>query len=84
MALERDKRRHELINVHQVIGDKDVINYLKNSDHDVVEGLFYNAKRFGLATFVFQEQQYHITRNKDFSFTIELSEVQEVTPESLA
>ena len=84
MALEHNVKRHELINVHQVIGDKDVINYLKNADHDVVEGLFYNAKRHGAARFDFGGQQYDIIHNKDFTFSIQLSETQDITPESMA
>lgn len=82
MPLERNVPRKELINVHQVMGDKDAIIYLKNADHDVVEGLFYTAKKYGTATFVFAGQRFDILRNKDFSFTIQLSESQELTPES--
>ncbi len=82
MPLERNVPRKELINVHQVMGDKEAIIYLKNADHDVVEGLFYTAKRYGKSTFDFAGQRFDILRNKDFSFTIQLSENQELTPES--
>lgn len=82
MAITRNVPRRELINVHQVEGDKNAIIYLKNADHEVVEGLFYTAKKYGKTTFIFSGSQYDILRNKDFSFTIQLSEDQELTPES--
>lgn len=72
----------ELINVHQIRGDKNAIIYLKNADHDVVEGLFYTAKRYGIATFIFQGQRFDLLRNRDFSFTVGLSDDQELNPES--
>ncbi|MEK7537424.1 MAG: hypothetical protein AAB619_00420 [Patescibacteria group bacterium] len=84
MPLPNDKPRRELINVHQVEGDKDAIVYLKNADHDVVEGLFYTAKRYGITTLIFQGRRYDLVRNKDFSFTVRLSDDQELTPESFA
>ncbi len=70
MALER-KAVPELINVHQVYAHKDVIRFLKNSDKEFVEGLFYQAKRYGRAEFEFSDVSYVILRNRDFSFTIE-------------
>lgn len=83
MAVKKE-RRLELINVHQVVGDKDVIRYLKNADHDVVEGLFYQAKRYGLVQFWFEDQQYDLVRNRDFSFSVRLTENQNLSPEQLA
>lgn len=74
----------ELINVHQIMGDKNAIIYLKSADHDVVEGLFYTAKRYGIATFIFQGQRFDLLRNRDFSFTVGLSDDQELNPESFA
>ncbi len=76
--------KRELINVHQIEGDKEAIIYLKNADHNVVEGLFYTAKRYGLATFVFNGLQYEMARNRDFSFIVRLSEDQNLTPETFA
>lgn len=84
MSLDRTKGRPELINVHQVVGDADAITYLKNADHDVVEGLFYTSKRYGIATFIFQEQRFDLVRNKDFTFTVRLSDDQILTPEAFA
>lgn len=83
MSLRDTRQQKELINVHQVQGDKDALIYLKNADHDIVEGWFYNAKRYGMATFIFQGQQYDLVRNKDFTFTVRLSDEQTLTPESL-
>ncbi len=74
----------QLINVHRVIGDHDGIQYLKNADHDVVEGLFSQAKRFGRAQFVYQSMNYDMIRNRDFSFTIRLSEDQDTSPEQFS
>lgn len=84
MALPSAQPHRELINVHQVIGDKEIIRYLKNADHDVVEGFFYTAKRYGINTFIYQDQRYDIVRNKDFSFTVRLSDDQVLTPESFS
>lgn len=78
------KVERELINVHIVNGDKEGIRYLKNAEHDLVEGLFYNAKHNGLSSFIYQGVQYDMVRNKDFSFTIRLSEEQRFSPESFA
>lgn len=74
----------ELINVHRVIGDKDAIIFLKNADHNFVEGLFYQSKRYGEAEFYFQNLKYLVTRNKDFSFLIHLSDEQDVSTEQFA
>ena len=74
----------ELINVHRVIGDKDAIIFLKNADHDVVEGWFYQAKHYGHAQFQFQGLNYDITRNRDFSFTIKISEEQTLSAEEFS
>ncbi len=84
MALPTARPKRELINVHQVEGNKDAILYLKNADHNVVEGLFYTAKRYGISTFIFQDQRYDLVRNKDFSFTVRLSDDQVLTPESFS
>lgn len=82
--MNRRTQGFELINVHQVRGDADAIVYLKNSDHDVVEGLFYQAKHTGSVRFEFRGQTYLLTRNRDFSFTIELDKEQTLSPESLS
>lgn len=83
MALPK-KQTTELINVHRVQGDKDAILYLKNADHEIVEGFFYQAKRFGRAEFEFRDLKYVIERNRDFSFTVRLSDEQEVSTEQFA
>lgn len=74
----------ELINVHQVRGDKGAIIFLKNAEHDFVEGLFYHAKRYGRSEFFFRDEKYIITKNKDASFLIEPDEEQDVSTESFA
>lgn len=80
MALKRPVIQ-QLINVHQVTGDKAVIHYLQNLEKDFVEGLFYHAKRFGKADFIFGESKYEIIRQRDFSFTIALAEEQSISTE---
>lgn len=84
MAIPTSQPTVELINVHRVIGDKDVIIYLKNADHDIVEGLFYQAKRYGHSRFQYHSLNYDIRRNKDFSFTIGVSEEQTISTEQFA
>lgn len=84
MVRLKEQPQVELINVHQVRGDKDAIVYLKNADHDFVEGLFYTAKRYGRSNFEFRDLQYDMIKNKDSSFTIQLAEEQEVTTEQFA
>ncbi len=83
MAIPR-KQTVEFINVHRVSGDKDALLYLKNADHDVVEGFFYQAKHYGKSQFIFQNQNYDILRNRDFSFTVKLSDEQEISTEQFA
>lgn len=78
------KEEFELINVHQVKGEKDVIIFLKNADHEFVEGLFYQAKHYGQSIFYFRSLKYNITRNRDTSFTIAPSEDQDLATEAYA
>lgn len=83
MALKRPVVQ-QLINVHKVTGDKAAIHFLQNSEKDFVEGLFYHAKKYGHAEFYFNESQFEILRNKDFSFTIQVSPEQPVSTEQFA
>lgn len=80
MPLDR-KIEDDLINVHRVHGDKNAIIFLKNSEHEYVEGLFYQAKHYGRSLFYFQGLRYDIMRNKDSSFSISMSEEQEINTE---
>lgn len=80
----RSENPFELINVHRVSGVPEIVQYLKNADHEVVEGLFYNAKHHGMVSFVYNGQRYDMIRNRDFSFTVALSADQELTPESFS
>lgn len=83
MPLERPKI-NELINVHRVIGEKPAIIFLKNSEKDYVEGLFFQAKHMGTATFFFRDLKFEVIRNKDYSFTIRTSQDQELNAEQFA
>lgn len=83
MTLDR-KPVAEMINVHRVFGDKDVIVFLKLSEKDFVEGLFYNAKRTGRAEFFYRDLRHEIIRNKDTSFTVRLDPEQDFTIEQFA
>lgn len=84
MAIGKREPVIELINVHQVRGDKDAIIFLKEAEHEYVERLFYTAKKYGRSEFMFREDKYEILRNKDFSFTIQISPEQELYTEQLA
>lgn len=84
MPLFQRQPTFELINVHRVQADKDVMLFLKNAEKDFVEGLFYTAKRYGRSSFQFKGETFDIKKNKDSSFTILLSENQNLTPESLS
>ncbi|MBI3572916.1 MAG: hypothetical protein HY092_01815 [Candidatus Kerfeldbacteria bacterium] len=81
MALPKDRPRIEYINVHQIRGDKNGILFLKNADHEYVEGLFYDAKRRGAISFETNGVKYDLRRNKDFTFTVALSDDQEMFTE---
>lgn len=74
----------ELINVHQVHGEKAAIIFLKSAEKDFVEGLFYTAKRYGRSEFFFRDQRYDVKRNKDASFTVAISEDQSLSTEAFA
>lgn len=74
----------ELINVHRVIGDKEVMKFLKNADHEFVEGLFYTAKRYGRSEFFFQDLKYEMLRNRDFSFTVQVAVEQDFSTEQFS
>lgn len=83
MALDH-KVEPELINVHKIYGHKEVIRFLKNSGHDFVEGLFYNAKHTGSAMFYFADERWELFRNDDGSFTAKKSVDVDFSTESLA
>jgi hypothetical protein len=74
----------ELINVHQVLAEKDIILYLRMGDPGFVESLFYKAKHTGQATFEYRGRIYEINRNKDGSYTAKLSEEQTFNTESFS
>lgn len=84
MATAKREPILELINVHQVKGDKDAIIFLKQAEHEFVEHLFYTAKRYGRSEFYFRDKKFDIIRNKDFSFSIQLSQDQILATEELA
>lgn len=83
MALDH-KVEPELINVHKIYGHKEVIRFLKNSGHEFVEGLFYNAKHTGSASFIFADVRYDLLRNNDGSFTAAPTQDIDYSTESLA
>lgn len=83
MALDH-KVEPELINVHKIYGHKEVIRFLKNSGHEFVEGLFYNAKHTGSASFTFADVRYDLLRNNDGSFTVAPTRDIDYNTESLA
>lgn len=74
----------ELINVHKVFASKDIIAYLRLGDQDVTEGLFYQAKRWGRVTFAYRGRNYDIVKNKDGSFSINISPEQDINTEEYA
>lgn len=74
----------ELINVHRVHGLKKIVAYLRLSDEEVTEGLFFQAKRTGKAGFPFEGKNYELIKNRDGSFTIALAEDQIISTEDLA
>lgn len=84
MPLSHQPPGFELINVHRVQAEKEIMLYLKNAEKDYVEGLFYTAKRYGKSSFQYKGDTYDIKRNKDSSFSIVFSENQNLTPESLS
>lgn len=83
MALTRPKVV-ELINVHKVTGDKDAIMFLKNSEKDFTEGLFYQAKHTGQAHFYYRDKKYDVLRSRDFSFQVDESPDQEFSSEQFS
>lgn len=84
MPLLRRPPSFELINVHRVQAEKEIMLFLKNAEKDFVEGLFYTAKKYGKSSFQYKGDTYDILRNRDASFNIVYSENQNLTPESLS
>lgn len=62
----------ELVNVHRVYGPDEPLTFLKNASHKLVEGLFYQAKRFGQVTFTIRATTYALIKTRDGSFRVEL------------
>lgn len=63
-----------LINVHQVNGDEDAIEFLRNADKEFVEGLFFQAKMFGVAPFEYDNRKHELSRNKNLTYTVKALE----------
>ncbi|MFA6511710.1 MAG: hypothetical protein WCV86_01095 [Patescibacteria group bacterium] len=67
-------KRPVLINVHQVVGDEDAIEFLRNADKEFVEGLFFQAKMFGVAPFEFKDRKHELVRNKNLTYSVNVIE----------
>lgn len=74
----------ELLNVHRVIGPKELIMHLRLSDQKKTEGLFYQAKHHGQAEFDYLGKQYQITKNSDGSYRIHAVDDQKYSTEEFA
>lgn len=64
------------INVHQLNGDLNAIEFLKNADDMVVEGMFLRAKLRGQAEFRFHGQRFVLRKNRDLTYTVETKQEQ--------
>ena len=61
----------KMVNIHQVNGDYDAIEFLKNADFDLVEGWFLHAKQTGSAQFSYHGILYKLTKNRNLTYTVE-------------
>lgn len=61
---------YRLINVHAVNGDLEGIEYLRNADGHLVDGIFFFAKRYGRSEFEYRGRQYEILRNRNLTYTV--------------
>ena len=60
------------VNIHQVVGDIDAVNFLKNADYHWVEGLFLRAKMLGRMTFQYRGQVFQLLKNRNLTYTVQL------------
>lgn len=75
--LRKKNRVEGMINVHRVRGEEYAVEFLRNADKDLVEGLFFQAKMFARAEFMIENQQHELVRNKDLSYTVNALEEEE-------
>lgn len=60
-----------MVNIHQVNGDYNAIEFLKNADFHLVEGWFLHAKQTGSSEFNYRGIMYRLNKNRNLTYTIE-------------
>ncbi len=69
--LKKESKEMRMVNIHQVNGDVNAIEFLKYADFHWVEGLFLHAKQFGKVEFEFHGQMFNLIKNRNLTYTVE-------------
>lgn len=69
--VDQSTKEIKLVNIHQVNGVVEAIEFLKNADFHWVEGLFFTAKMGRTAEFKFANKRYLLKKNDDLTYTVE-------------
>ncbi len=71
MARIKKNQRDEYIVIHHVRGEEDVLDFLRNTSHMILDRLCYQARLGEEAEFKYRNASYSITFLPDASFLIE-------------
>ena len=74
MAIVRKTRTDEYIVIHHVLGETDVIDFLRNTSRTILERLFFDAKNHGFSEFSYRNHPYKLVWTKSDLFLIEQDE----------
>lgn len=69
-AREKFTDSYRLINVHAINGDIEGIDFLRNADSHLVDGIFFFAKRYGRSEFEYHGRPYEVLRNRNLTYTV--------------
>lgn len=74
MAIIKKSRSDEYIVVHHVLGEQDVIDFLRNTSRTILDRLFFDAKNHGFSEFAYRNRPYKLVWTKSDLYLIEQDE----------
>lgn len=79
MAVVKKSRTDEYIVIHHVLGEQDVIDFLRMTSRIVLDRLFFMAKTHGSSEFTYRSRPYRLVWTNSDLYVIEQDE-EKVTP----
>jgi len=72
MALIRKNEKDEYIVVHHVLGESDVLDFLRTTSHMILDRLCFEAKTAGQSMFEFRNKMYTMVLDKEAIYRVEV------------